>query len=310
MQLASMPRLATLLMCALPSVAPAVANALPVTGLNERTGFVEIMPAHGGGERIRMQYTMYRPDGPGPFPLVLVNHGRGHDPRSQPADRPIVLARQIVARGYTVIAPMRRGFAETPGRYRHNPCADHRRIDAHGLGHLQDWDATEEAFDLHAFVNAIVGQREIDRSRIVMVSQSGGFTSTLGYMTTPRVGALGYINFVGGGFSRCAGKDDLVLTRQAGAQLGRQVKRPGLWIYARQDSFVSAATYRVMFDSFIAAGGDASWVELAPPIEEGHYMLGDERAVSVWWPHVEAFLHRLGLPTETRYRVVVGPVRK
>ncbi len=303
-------RLATLLFCSLSAIAPASALVLPVTGLNERTAFIEITPADGGGERIRMQYTLYRPDGPGPFPLALINHGRSRDPRSQPADRPVVLAREMVARGYAVVAPMRRGFAETLGRYQDNPCTYHRRIDADGLAHQREWDATEEAFDLHAFVNAVVGFREIDRSRIVLVSQSGGFTSTLGYMTTPRIGVLGYINFVGGGFSDCAGQDDLGLTRQAGAQLGRQVKRPGLWIYASRDSFVSARTYRVMFDSFVAAGGDASWIELDPPIEEGHYMLGDKRAVSVWWPHVETFLQRLGLPTEVRYRVTSRTANK
>ena len=300
----------TALLLLLPTVVCAAPAALPTTGLNEQTGFIDITPAHGGGAPTRMQYTMYRPDGPGPFPWLLVNHGRSRNPKSQPADRPLVLARHMVARGYAVVAPMRRGFASTPGTYRHNACAYLRRIDADGWGTLDDWGFTEEAFDLHAFVNAFVRRPEVDRHRIVMVSQSGGFTSTLGYMTTPHAGALGYINFVGGGFSYCGGKEDLALTRQAGAHLGRHVKRPGLWIYAQQDSFVSAATYRIMFNSFVAAGGKASWVVLAPPIEEGHYMMGDERAVPTWWPSVEAFLQQLNLPTEVRYRVVPDARRR
>lgn len=287
----------------LPSAVLAGEGALPVTGLNERTRFVQIVPGKGGGERIRMQYTVYLPDGPGPFPLVLVNHGTDSNPRMQPVDRPIVLAREMVARGYAVVAPMRRGFAGTQGRYQHNSCVEHRRIDVQGLGSSKDWSMTDEVFDLHAFINAIVGMPEIDRSRIVMVSQSGGFTSTLGYMTMPRSGALGYINFVGGGFSYCAGKVNLALASQSGMRLGQKVQRPGLWIYARQDSFVSAATYRVMFNSFVSAGGKASWVELNPPIEEGHYMLGEDKAVSTWWPHVEAFLQSLGLPTHVRYKI-------
>ena len=122
-------------------------------------------------------------------------------------------------------------------------------------------------------------------------------------MMLPRSGAKGYINFVGGGFSYCAGKDSRDLARRAGASLGAQVRRPGLWIYARQDSFVSATTYRAMFERFVSAGGAATWVLLAPAIEEGHYMLGDDRAVPDWWPHVEGFLQRLGLPTEHRYRI-------
>lgn len=274
---------------ALSPVAYADRRPLPETALNERTGSVRIVPSKGGGERIRMQYTLYQPDGLGPFPLVVFNHGVSSDPRTQAAARPLVLARQLVTRGYAVVAPMRRGFAQTQGSYRYNFCVYHRGIDVDGLGAEKDPGMTEETFDLHAFVNEIVGLRQVDRSRIVLVSQSGGFSSVLGYMTMPRSGALGYINFVGGGFSYCAGKDNLALARQAGAGLGQRVKRPGLWIYSRQDSFVSAATYRVMFDRFVSVGGKASWVELAPPIEEGHYMLGEERAVSTWWPHVEAF---------------------
>ncbi|AOW12459.1 hypothetical protein LPB72_08500 [Hydrogenophaga crassostreae] len=255
-----------------------------------------------------MPYTLFLPDGPGPFPLIVFNHGVSIDPRSQATARPLVLARQMVARGYAVVAPMRRGFAQTQGSYRYNYCVYHRGIDVDGLGTEKDPGMTDETFDLHAFVNEIVGLREVDRSRIVLVSQSGGFAPVLGYMTMPRSGALGYINFVGGGFSYCARKDNLALARQAGAALGQKVKRPGLWIYSRQDSFVSAATYRVMFDRFVSVGGEATLVELNPPIDEGHYMIGEEKAVSTWWPHVEGYLRHLGLPTEVRF-VVAGGAR-
>lgn len=283
------------------SLAASAADLLPHTAAyKERLGSIRIQPPNGGGEPIRMQYTLYMPDGPGPFPLVVVNHGRSRNPRTQSRDRPWVLADLMVMRGYAVVAPMRRGFAGSGGRYTRNGCVEHRRIDKTGPGYEQALGTSEEVIDLHAFLNEIVRLREIDRTRILMVSQSGGFTSTLGYMTMPRPGVLGYINFVGGGFTYCGGRDDLVMARAGGRQLGAQVKRPGLWIYANQDSYVSAASYRVMFDSFVAAGGKATWALLDPPIEEGHYMLGRPAAVATWWPPVEAFLKELGLPTEER----------
>lgn len=288
------------------SSAIASGHALPALKLIERSGFVWVGgDKGGGGERIRMQYKLYLPEGQGPFPLIISNHGRNSVPRAQHVNRPIVLALEMVARGYAVIAPMRRGFANSDGSAQINSCVDRRRIDARGLGSSQDWGMSSEVIDLHAFVNQIVGLREVDRTRMVMVSQSGGFTSTLGYMTMPRHGVLGYINFVGGGFSYC-GPDENVNTnfaRRSGRDLGPRVKRPGLWIYAKQDSYVSATAYRTMFDSFTSAGGKASWVLLEPPIEEGHFMLGHYAAVSTWWPHVEFFLKQLNLPTELRYRV-------
>lgn len=293
----------------LPPTASAGEKSLPVTGLNARTGSVQLVPSKGGGERIRMPYTLYMPDGPGPFPLVVFNHGVSSDPRSQATARPLILASQMVARGYAVVAPMRRGFAQTQGSYQYNACVYHRRIDVDGWGTERDPAMTEEAFDLHAFLGEIVGLSKVDPSRIVLVSQSGGFSPTLGYMTMPRSGVLGYINFVGGGFSYCAGKESASLARQAGAVLGKRVKRPGLWIYARQDSFVSAGIYRVMFDKFVSSGGKASWVLLNPPIDEGHYMLSEAGAVPIWWPHVEAFLRELGLPTDLRFEVV-GDARR
>jgi dienelactone hydrolase len=268
--------------------------------LNERNGFVRVEPPSGGGEPIRMEYTAYFPEGSGPFPLVVVNHGRSRDPRSQFTDRPVVLARQLVARGYAVVAPMRRGFARSEGSYSYHGCVHQRRIDADGPGYSHNPGSSEEVLDLHAFLNQFVAQQVIDRTRIVMFSQSGGFTSTLGYMTMPRSGVLGYVNFVGGGFTSCGSQDDLVMARKMGRVFGPLVKRPGLWIYAKQDSFVRGDTYRVMFDNFVSAGGKASWVRFDPPIGEGHYMLGEPAAVPFWWPEVEGFLRQLGLPTQLR----------
>lgn len=278
------------------------AAALPVTAVNEEVGYLPVRPATGGGAQFPMQYTLYKPDGPGPFPLVVVNHGQTRNPRAQPRDQPRVLAFQFVARGYAVVAPMRRGFAGTPGSYRSNYCVDSRHLDKQGRGNQQSWDFTEETFDLHAFINQIVGRPDVDRSRMLMVSQSGGFTSTLGYLTAPRSGLRGYVNFVGGGFISCDGSKGSE-SRAAGAELGPRVRREGLWIYAKRDSFVSAASARVLYDAFVRSGGRAQWLELDPPIEEGHYMLGDFRAVATWWPHVEAFLRKLEMPTDVRFRV-------
>jgi dienelactone hydrolase len=294
------------LLLLLPLRAAAQTETLRWTNLNERVEEISIVPAPGGGERINMSFTSYRPDGPGPFPLVIVNHGQSSNPRTQARDRPIVLARELVARGYAVVAPMRRGFAETPGTFLSNPCVIHRRIDKDGLGWLSHLDSTGEVFDLHAFVNAIVARPYVDRTRLLLVSQSGGLTSTLGYMTTARASVRGYINFVGGGFFRCGREHRPDMSRAAGQELGPAMRGKGLWIYATQDSFVPAAEARVMFDSLIATGARTHWIELAPPIEEGHYMIGEFRAVPTWWPHVESFLNELGLPTERRYRVKHG----
>ncbi|HLF69629.1 MAG TPA: prolyl oligopeptidase family serine peptidase [Actinomycetota bacterium] len=56
-----------------------------------------------------------KPDGPGPFPTVVWNHGSDPDPGSGPQFAS--LASMFVPAGYVVFAPMRRGHSDSEGEY-------------------------------------------------------------------------------------------------------------------------------------------------------------------------------------------------
>ena len=61
---------------------------------------------------IELETTVYRPDGDGPFPVVVINHGKaGGDPRFQGRYQPAQQARYFLQRGYAVVVPMRQGFS-------------------------------------------------------------------------------------------------------------------------------------------------------------------------------------------------------
>ena len=67
---------------------------------------------------VTLEATLYRPDGPGPFPLVIINHGKeSGDPKFQRRYRPTRAARYFLQRGYVVVAPMRQGFSKSGGYY-------------------------------------------------------------------------------------------------------------------------------------------------------------------------------------------------
>jgi hypothetical protein len=58
---------------------------LPTTGLN---GQVIGIPADPSG-KVVLETTVYKPDGPGPFPMIVFNHGKikGDPHRQAPANR-------------------------------------------------------------------------------------------------------------------------------------------------------------------------------------------------------------------------------
>src|SRR6478735_8784126 len=81
--------------------APAV---MPIAALNEQ---VTMIPVVSGGSAIQLETTIFKPPGDGPFPLVIMNHGKAlGSPRTQQRDRFVAISREFVRRGYAVVIPM------------------------------------------------------------------------------------------------------------------------------------------------------------------------------------------------------------
>src|SRR5436190_21470274 len=58
---------------------------------------------------------LFRPEGRGPFPAIVWNHGSEKNPGGGPQFDTV--ARIFVPRGYVVFAPIRRGHAMSDGSY-------------------------------------------------------------------------------------------------------------------------------------------------------------------------------------------------
>src|SRR5262249_59866144 len=58
---------------------------------------------------------LLRPDGPGPFPAIVWNHGSEKNPGGGPQFDTV--ASIFVPHGYVVFAPMRRGHSDSEGEY-------------------------------------------------------------------------------------------------------------------------------------------------------------------------------------------------
>ncbi|MCE2878677.1 MAG: dienelactone hydrolase family protein, partial [Comamonadaceae bacterium] len=114
-----------------PQAAHAQAGEPLEATLNER---VDMLPLPGVFP-LPLETTFFIPDGPGPFPVVVINHGKAlGNPRFQPRNRPIHAVRYFMQRGFAVVAPMRRGFSKSGGSYVGVGC----NVESNGREQAQD----------------------------------------------------------------------------------------------------------------------------------------------------------------------------
>lgn len=273
----------TIAMCALTYSPSAPAAVTLETALNEQ---VVMIPAISGGTAVQLETTIFKPSGEGPFPLVIMNHGKAlGSPHAQGRDRFVVLSREFVKRGYAVVVPMRKGFSKSTGEYVDPGCD----MTAHGQLQADDLQGALEYLDTQSWV---------DRDRIIIAGQSYGGLTALAFGTRHFPGVRGLINFAGGlkvhGGS-CRWMASLV---KAFADYGARTTLPSLWFYGENDQHFPPELAAKMHDAYVQAGGHAKLIAFGAFKKDAHGMSGSRDGVKIWWPETEQFLKELGMPTE------------
>ena len=261
---------------------------LPSLAVNLNEHVIRI-PAGPDGE-LSLEATVFKPDGPGPFPLVVFNHGKIEgDPRAQARSRPVAFAREFVRRGYIVVAPNREGFAGSGGKYRQEGC------DVTRNGYAQ-------ADDVAATIAFMSRQPEVDAAHIVVAGASHGGLTTMAYGNEAAPGVRGLINFSGGlRQDACTGWQENLT--QAFGTYGENARLPSLWIYGDNDSVWTPQLTARLYSAYVAHGARAHMVDFGDYKNDAHRLVVDRDGVHIWWPAVEAFLARIGMPTRVEYRV-------
>ncbi len=257
--------------------------------MNER---VEMIAVGGGWLKLELETTFFVPPGTGPFPLVVINHGKASgNPRFDSRARYLAASREFLRRGYLVALPMRPGFSKSGGGYIEARC----NIESNG--YLQ-------AETLIDFLGEITKRPEIDPSRILIIGQShGGLTAmALGAKGFP--GVLGILNFAGGyrytGDS-CIWAKSLV---DAFESYGKTTRIPSLWFYGDNDSYWGKDLPKKMHSAYQAAGGNAHLVSFGTFAKgDAHSMFSNADGAAIWWPETEIFLRKIGLPTDLRFEL-------
>ena len=236
--------------------------------------------------------TTFRPQGPGPFPLVVMNHGGSATPAQDPRPRYEPIARFFIRKGFAVAVPQRLGYgvSASAGDPEDEMSCSNPRYQPAG-------DAA--AVQVLAVVAHMRKEADIDPSRLVIMGQSlGGFTTVATAATKPD-GLVAAINIAGGSggnpVTRPGNPCKAYLLEYTFAAWGKTATAPMLWMYSENDKFFNPKNSRAWFDAFTKAGAKAEFKLMPPFGDDGHALL--VRANDLWQPVVDEFLARHGFTT-------------
>jgi len=252
--------------------------------LNDKLNEQVLMVPAGNG--VQLETTIFKPAGPGPFPLLIMNHGKSPgNPHFQPRARYPVISKEFVKRGYAVVIPMRTGFAQSGGTYVNAAC----NMIGNGLS---------QAEDVRAVLDYVLAQPWADKERIVIAGQSHGGLSTIAFGASNFPGVKGLINFAGGLREKdCQWQSALV---DAFGHFGGQTKVPSIWFYGANDAHFNPELAAKMYAAYTAAGAQARLIAYGPFKKDAHSMSSSADGIVIWLPETENFLQSIGMPTAIR----------
>jgi carboxymethylenebutenolidase len=122
---------------------------------------------------------LFKPEGPGPFPAIVWNHGSERDPDRGPQFEAV--AKVFVPAGYVVFAPVRRGHGESQGAYIVTVLDSIRRTRGvasanQELVHLMESEQLDDQLAGLAYLKTLP---YVDSSRLVVAGCSFGGIETL-----------------------------------------------------------------------------------------------------------------------------------
>ena len=251
-----------------------------------------------GNGRYSIAATILKPEGAGPYGAIILNHGTPGSAtgRAKETSELLIQSAAVFARrGFVVVMPLRRGFGATGGEFAEDPgtCAnpDYRK---------GEQNAADDVMAAYEYARALP---YVDGKRMILAGQSaGGMVSMVTAGTRNPEGLVAVLSFAAGRGGNPDFRPGVPCAVEPVAKLlesvGKNVRVPVLFHYAENDHYFNAATSRLWYERFTAAGARADYV-LQPAFgRDGHYIFSESLGVRYWLPAVEQFLSKHGIPFE------------
>lgn len=250
---------------------------------------------------IRLVAYVYRPVRNDRREVVLYSHGSTagwtRSPREQGDAPPVAVLRFFLSRGYTVVAPMRRGRGESSGTYVEEcPVYAGKCSPADQLA-LGERALREALLDTNAVIDQIVYRLVPRDSKMIAAGHSrGGFLSLVLAGERPQA-ISGVVNFAGGWQAmndRVTPEDHKHRVEVQAVPLARaakQAKAPSIWVYADRDPFYNEAGRQGILKAWRDAGGQAEYILVTEhSLPNAH---GIPSNAAYWESPLDAFLKSL-----------------
>lgn len=216
-------------------LACAAAPAEPVP----ETVWIPVASSQADGPPVRLEATVYKPAGAGPFPVVVFNHGASGGPI--PADyteKPAGFAEFLNARNIALVVPMRRGRGKSEGRNGEEPSPCTVAAAREGIAYA--------GVSLDAALAWLRSQPWADMGRLALAGHSRGGVLSAAYAADHPGTVKGVVNFSGGWKNdtckdTCSRQD---INLDLFADIGQRTATPSLFLYARGDGFYADASMR------------------------------------------------------------------
>jgi dienelactone hydrolase len=240
--------------------------------------------------------TIFRPDGDGPFPLLILNHGRGQSAEIRlqlKRSRYESAGRYFVRKGFAVAMPTRLGNGDQP-----------ELGDPEAMGSCENpgYSAIVEAGveQAQAVIAYMQQQLYIDPKKLVIAGQSAGGLMAVALTAKRPPGLIASINFSGGHGGNpdthpgepCSPNQLKNLFAQYAAEQAGKPPVPMLWIYTENDQFFKPKYTKAWHAAYVENGGVAAYHLLPPFKSNGHYVFANGN--DIWQPVVESFLNKMG----------------
>lgn len=235
---------------------------------------------------IHLTTLVYTPPGHGPWPVVILNHGKASGPAHMQKDRAEALqAKPFNRMGYAVIVPTRAGFGDSGGTFQEScDTTNLGNVDANSIAAVIDWIKTQPQFEANT---------------IVVQGQSTGGLSTVALAARNLPGVRAILDFAGG-FKRCS--DYIQADQQAFKTYGEAAREPTLMFYGTNDEYWGDQG-PTFYTAYHQGNPNSALYNEGIFQDNSHLFFYKREGVTLWVPPVRQFLKQNGLPYEIVYRV-------